>query len=92
MLLVVIGLLAYPFGNALYLSLTKKTLGLPAEFIGLGNYIELLTDDPRFMRVAWNSLVYTVFGVAGKLLLGMIMALVLNAEVAKDPVLSAVEG
>jgi multiple sugar transport system permease protein len=81
LLLFVIGLLAYPFFNALYLSLTEKTLGQPARFIGLANYIELITDDIRFGRVAANSIIYTVFGVAGKLLIGLIMALVLNQDI-----------
>jgi multiple sugar transport system permease protein len=81
LLLFVLGMLAYPFLNALYLSLTRKVLGQPAVFVGLANYIELLTKDLRFARVAQNSLVYTVFSITGKLSIGMVMALVLNQNI-----------
>lgn len=81
LLLFVLGMLAYPFLNALYLSLTRKVLGQPAQFIGLANYIELLTDDMRFGRVAQNSMVYTVSAIVGKLSVGMVMALVLNQNI-----------
>lgn len=81
LLIFVLGMLAYPFFSALYLSLTKKLLGQPAEFIGFANYAELLTQDPRFRKVAVNSIVYTVCAVAAKLVIGMIMALVLNEDV-----------
>ena len=81
LLLFVIGMLAYPFFSALYLSMTRKFLGQPADFIGLANYAELLTEDQRFMRVATNSVIYAVSAVALKLFFGMVMALVLNEEV-----------
>lgn len=81
LLIFVLGMLAYPFFSALYLSLTKKLLGQPAEFIGFANYAELLTQDPRFRKVAVNSIVYTVCAVAAKLVIGMVMALVLNEDV-----------
>lgn len=85
LLIFVLGMLAYPFFSALYLSLTKKFLGQPAEFIGLANYAELLTEDARFRRVATNSLVYTAVSVAAKLFFGMVMALVLNEDIKWRP-------
>jgi multiple sugar transport system permease protein len=81
LLVFVIGMLAYPFFSALYLSFTKKILGQAPEFIGLANYIELITEDLRFRKVAYNSIVYTVSAVALKLIFGMIMALVLNQPI-----------
>jgi multiple sugar transport system permease protein len=81
LVLFMVGLIAYPFFSALSLSLTKKTLGQPAEFIGLANYVELLTEDNRFMRVALNSIIYTVAAVVLKLVIGMVMALVLDQEI-----------
>lgn len=77
----VLGMLAYPFFTALYLSLTKKILGQPPIFIGMANYVELLTTDARFRKVALNSVVYTSSAVAFKLVIGMIMALVLNERI-----------
>lgn len=81
LLIFVIGMLAYPFFYALYLSLTKKLLGQPAEFVGLANYVELITRDARFHKVAANSLVYTFGAIILKFILGMIMALVLNEDI-----------
>ena len=77
----VIGMLAYPFFYALYLSFTKKILGQAPIFIGLANYIELLTQALRFRKVAINSVVYALSAVALKLFFGMIMALVLNQSI-----------
>ena len=78
LLLVMIGMLAYPVFSAVLLSFQDKTLGSPGEFIGLNNYIELLTSDNRFWVVVKNSVLFTVGSVGGKLVIGMVMALLLN--------------
>lgn len=70
---------AYPFVSAIFTSLTDKRIGTPGQFIGLGNYIEL-ARDPLFRLAVRNSLLFTVAAIAGKLLFGMIMALVLNQD------------
>jgi multiple sugar transport system permease protein len=81
LLIVVIGMLAIPFFTALYFSFTKKLLGQSPEFIGLANYVELITEDMRFRKVALNSVVYALTAVAGKLTIGMVMALTLNQAI-----------
>lgn len=78
LLLVLVGLLVYPIISAVLLSFQDKVLGVPGKFIGLGNYKELLFDDPTFRLVVRNSFVFTFFSIAGKLVIGMGMALVLN--------------
>jgi ABC-type sugar transport system permease subunit len=78
LLLVMIGLLAYPVANALLISFQDKRLGQPGRFIGLENYAELLFRDRRFWGVVRNSFVFTFGSVLGKLLIGTGMALVLN--------------
>jgi multiple sugar transport system permease protein len=78
LLLVMIGLLAYPVVNALLISLQDKRLGTPGRFIGLDNYAELLFRDRRFWGVVRNSFVFTFGSVFGKLLIGVGMALILN--------------
>ncbi len=77
MLLVVGGLIAYPFFSAIWLSMNFKLIGGEASFIGLANYQKLL-GDPNFHRVIWNSALYTFGGVGVKLLVGLAAALVLN--------------
>jgi multiple sugar transport system permease protein len=72
-------LLAYPFVLAVYISLTSRVLGEPGRFIGIGNYVKLL-QDPLFRQTVWNSFVYTACTVFLKMLLGILLALLLNQE------------
>ena len=84
--LLILVLIAYPFLNAIWLSLTEKMVGYPARFIGLQNYATLL-ESPRFRIVAWNSVVYTVGSVGTKLVIGMVMAVALHKAVRGNQLL-----
>jgi multiple sugar transport system permease protein len=72
-------LLAYPFVLAVWISLTDRVLGEGGKFIGLTNFVKLLGDS-LFQQTVWNSFVYTVATVALKMVLGVILALILNQE------------
>ena len=50
------------------------------EFIGLGNYIELFTDDTLFWDAGRRSITWVVANVVFQLTLGMAFALVLNED------------
>jgi len=76
---VILGLVAYPFLNAIIMTFQAKTAGAPGRWIGLGNYRELLANEV-FLRTVINTFVYTGVGVAFKFLIGLSMALVLNQE------------
>jgi multiple sugar transport system permease protein len=76
----VVGLIAYPFARAIWLSFTDKLVGYPERFVGLRNYLYLIHDD-TFRDVVRNSLVFTVGSVSLKILTGLAMALVLNSVV-----------
>jgi ABC-type sugar transport system permease subunit len=76
----VLALVAYPFLSAIYLSLTRKYVGLPAVFVGFDNYVRL-AGDGFFRRAVANSLVFTSTSVALKFALGMVMALALTAPI-----------
>lgn len=78
LLVLVVGLIAYPFVRALWLSLTDKLVGYPERFVGLRNY-QYLLDDDTFQAVIRNTLVFTVASLALKVVTGLAMALVLNA-------------
>jgi multiple sugar transport system permease protein len=65
-----------PFLWAFYVSVTRNT-GEAVTFIGLEKYIEVLAD-PGFYNAVINTLVFTFFAVLGKVILGTLMALVLN--------------
>ena len=72
-------LLAYPFVLAVWISLTDRILGEPGKFVGLGNFLKLLQDS-LFRQTVWNSFIYTISTVVLKMVLGIILALILNQE------------
>jgi multiple sugar transport system permease protein len=76
----VLSLVAYPFSYAIYLSLTRKFVGMPPVFVGLENYIRL-AHDGFFQRAVWNSFIFTFGSVVFKLGLGMLMAVVLTSNI-----------
>jgi multiple sugar transport system permease protein len=78
-LLVVIGVVAYPFVNAVLLTFQTKTAGAVGRYIGLDNYRELLNMDV-FWRTVYNTVFYTGMSVGIKFIFGLGMALVLNQE------------
>jgi multiple sugar transport system permease protein len=83
LLIVLIGLIAYPFVSAIVLSLQRKMVGAPAEWVGLANYRELLFGaqyGPIFKHSVVVSLIYTFVSIAAKLVLGFLMALLLNEQ------------
>jgi multiple sugar transport system permease protein len=77
--LVILGLVAYPFLSAVLLTFQQKTAGAPGKYIGLNNYRELLNYEV-FYRTIFNTLLYTGLGVSLKFVFGLSMALVLNQE------------
>jgi multiple sugar transport system permease protein len=75
LILVLVGI---PFINALWLSFHKKLLGaLDAPWIGLNNYATLL-GDAAFWQAVRNTFVFTTGSIGAKLMIGLLIALVLN--------------
>ena len=81
LVIVVFVLLAYPIAHGLSITLQDKMLGLPGRFIGLGNYRELIFEDPDFWPVVRNSCLFTFGSVGTKLVVGMIVAILLNRPI-----------
>ena len=75
--IILLGLLAYPLLLGIWLSLTSATIGNPGQFVGLQNYATIFAD-PIFQGAAWYSVFYTICAEAGKLVLGLALALLLN--------------
>jgi len=71
-------LVVYPVAYNVYLSFQDYNylLGV-SRFVGLQHYVHLL-HDPVFWRSLGNSLVWTLGGVGGQLLLGLAAALLLD--------------
>ncbi|HEY3078688.1 MAG TPA: sugar ABC transporter permease [Chloroflexota bacterium] len=78
--LVVLGFLAYPFGLALWLSLTDKVIGGDAHYVGLQNY-ERIWPNGIFQGAVRNTLIFTACSIAAKLPIGFALALLLNEKI-----------
>ncbi|HEV8472854.1 MAG TPA: hypothetical protein VGR82_08775, partial [Methylomirabilota bacterium] len=50
-------LVAYPFGMAIYFSLSDYWVGSPGAFVGLANYREILASE-MFRQTVQNSFVF----------------------------------
>jgi trehalose/maltose transport system permease protein len=84
----------WPLMRSIWFSFTDARLAnlYGAEFIGLGNYIRWTTlpsgvtvyrgvlVDPAWWNAVWNTVRFAVVSVAFEAVLGMIVALVLNAD------------
>jgi len=81
--LLIIALFAiYPIVHAVRMSFFKYLLTRPNEhpFVGLGNYIEVITSY-YFKHSIQNTAVYTLAAVAGVVLYGLGVALLLNSAI-----------
>ena len=75
-LLLLTCLVAYPFGMAIYFSLSDYWVGSPGEFVGLQNFRDILGNEV-FRRTVYNSFVFTAIAVTLKTLLGLWLAMLL---------------
>jgi multiple sugar transport system permease protein len=72
----------YPIAYAVYLSLQRNDLRFPddTEFVGLSNYVDVLTSSTWWTDV-FNTLFVTVISVSIELVLGMLIALVMHRAI-----------
>lgn len=79
-LLVVLGMVGYPFIEAIRISFTNKMIGRgPGKWVGLANY-EYILGWPDFSEMVIRTLLFTVAAVLLKTLVGLILATALNQE------------
>jgi multiple sugar transport system permease protein len=79
-IVVLVGLIAYPFLYAIYLSLQNKPIGAPGTFVGFQNFL-MLWGSPTFYQVIRNTLIVMIVGVGLKFLAGLMLALILNERI-----------
>jgi trehalose/maltose transport system permease protein len=79
--LVVFLVIGYPLAQVLVYSVLKYKLDgvTPPSFVGLGNYLFILTDGD-FWRAVVNTLVFSFFSVTLEGILGLAVALVANSK------------
>src|SRR4026208_2311551 len=78
-LLLLVLLVAYPFLMALYFAMSNAFIGRPSEFIGFRNLFRVWGAD-AFRQTFQNAFVFTGIAVAFKVVLGIILALLLNEQ------------
>jgi ABC-type sugar transport system permease subunit len=77
-LLVVLGMVAYPFVEAVRISFTDRMIGRgPGRWVGLENY-EYILGWPDFGQMVVRTLAFTVVAVFLKTVVGLILATALN--------------
>ena len=74
-------LLIYPLVNGVWSGFTDASpLNRSLHFVGLANFIDLLTD-PKFWEVLWNSAFLIVTSIVLSTLLGFVVALMLTSGI-----------
>ena len=83
--------IVFPLAYSFYLSFQDFDLSVGPEhsFIGVRNYTEALVRDQRFIDSVWNTIVLIVPSLAGELLLGLGIALLLNRVIRGRPIITA---
>lgn len=70
----------YAFFKNIYLSFTYSKFFMPAEFVGLQNYKNLLMDE-KFLAALRNTIVYVIAVVPIGVCISVIVAALLNADI-----------
>ena len=78
--LLVLGLVAYPFSYAIFISFTNRVVGNAGEWVGFGNF-RYLSDSPSFTRAIRNTITIVLVTDALKLVIGLGLALLVNQEI-----------
>src|SRR5687768_12529665 len=81
--IVILVLVAYPFGQSILYSFQNVRIGGEATFIGLANYHSLLFGSQRagFLNSLRVTGTYVGVALAVKFFLGMVSALILHADI-----------
>lgn len=79
-LLVIIGMVGYPFVEAIRISFTDRMVGRgPGRWVGLANY-EYILGWPGFAEMVTRTVLITIAAVTIKTLVGLILATSLNQK------------
>jgi multiple sugar transport system permease protein len=75
--LLLAGLVAYPFVYSIFVAFTNRVVGNDGEWIGLDNF-RYLAQSPAFAAAVWNTVVLVLVSDVLKLGLGLGLALLVN--------------
>ena len=80
----IIGMLVFslgPFLVSFALSFTRYTIIQSPDWIGLDNYRRIFNEDDLFQKSLWNTATYVGGSVSIRIVLGFVLAMLLNAKV-----------
>ncbi|HEY8448439.1 MAG TPA: sugar ABC transporter permease [Thermomicrobiales bacterium] len=77
---ILLGLVAYPFFYAIFISFTSRVVGDPGEWVGLANF-RYLFGWSSFTKAVRNTIVLVVVSDILKLVIGLGLALILNERI-----------
>ncbi|MDZ5443278.1 sugar ABC transporter permease [Micromonospora sp. 4G57] len=73
------GFSAYPIAYTVWIALTDRSpLNPTISFVGLDNFVELITDDPQFWNAVVNTFGMFLLSTVPQLLLALVLANALN--------------
>src|SRR5882672_9845608 len=75
-LALLVALVAFPFGMAIYFSLSDYWVGSPGGFVGLANFREIFANEV-FLQTVRNSFLFTAIALTCKAVLGVWLAVLL---------------
>jgi len=78
-LVVVLAVIVFPWLFTIWMSFNEWKVGSPTTFVGLANYLRLLSD-PRFVEAVGHTLVYTALSVLLPVIFGTFAAVVFHAK------------
>ncbi len=70
----------YPILLSLYYSFTEFSILRPPRWVGISNYLELFRDE-NFYKSVWNTAYMTIFGVPLSIVVGLLLAVLVNNKV-----------
>lgn len=76
------GITLFPMMFSLYGSFTNYDVTSRMDFIGIGNYTRMFTEDPLFWKSLYNTLYYVAFMVPLTTIGSVLLALMLNERIA----------
>ncbi len=77
----VLAFLAYPMVASLYYSFTRYDIPVAPRWVGLANYIQLLSKDRFFPKALYNTIYLTAIGIPVQLVFSLFCALLLNLKI-----------
>ena len=79
-ILILLALIAYPLGFAVWIAFTDRVVGVPGEWVGLRNF-RYLIDWSSFTRAVTNTVTIVIVTGIAKLILGLGLALIVNERI-----------